>query len=520
FTSVISLFFSNTSISHSHPATLPYTHTHSTYYIITQHTHTTYPTGPHRTLPHPTMATVWDNVVASASKAMTHAGTATQTAATKAKLHADILLIDRDMQSRKEKFGVDLYAHLENITSTQEFYVSDDRLINILRPVLIKAQREVAAYERKRDAMKGKVNAAETDRVGSASIFGAETIGQKLYNAARFAQAGAREAAFKTELAMVERQILGFKEEFGAEMYPVFQSMEDNEGWLPTDRKVRSLYDAAREDIAAMEKAKAEKARQIEELDQVGGGTGTGTGTGFAPPPAHGSAAVSTAPAVVATPVSAGNGYHAGTHQTAWASAAPVGSPSTASYGVSSTSSSSYGTQQITGTGSYGSTAQPPAHHDPYAGTEMNTLQTKQTNSHEISGFGFMQTQPNANLQTAPTQGITSNDGMTSSYSNGSFQQLPPQQQPQQQPSPQQPQQSFNSASVFDPFDGIASANSSSNAYAASNAYGGATANSTGYGSAAAPSSGSNVFDPFSSGNQGSGSSSRLSEADMNLFKY
>jgi len=62
-------------------------------------------------------------------------------------------------------------------------------------------------------------------------------------NAAKYAATGAREAASKMELAMIERQILGFKEEFGVEMYPIIESMEDNEGWLPTDRKVRSLYD-------------------------------------------------------------------------------------------------------------------------------------------------------------------------------------------------------------------------------------------------------------------------------------
>lgn len=336
--------------------------------------------------------------------------------------------------------------------------------------------------------MKGKVNAAETTRVGSASIFGAETIGQKLYNAARFAQAGAREAAFKTELAMVERQILGFKEEFGTEMYPVFQSMEDNEGWLPTDRKVRSLYDATREDIAEMEKAKAEKARQIEELDKAGGGTGTG----FAPPP-----------------VSSGNGQ-----QATWASAAPVSHSSTASYGAAS-----YGTQQME-TSSYGSTTQPPAHHNPYAGMEMNAIQTKQTANNDTSGFGFLQTPSNTHPQSTPMQGISDN-GMTSSYSNGSFQQLQPQQQQQTQPQlTQSSQQSFNSASVFDPFDGLASPNPSSNSYAASNAFGGATTNTTGYGSAPAPSSGNNAFDPFSRGSLGNGSSSKLSEADMNLFKY
>ena len=128
-----------------------------------------------------------------------------------------------------------MVASTEGITSTQEFYVADDRLINILRPTLISAQREVAANERKRDAMRGRVNLAEAKRVGTGSIIYAATVGEKLMNAAKFAAAGTKEAANKTKLAMLERQILGFKEEFGTKLYLIFAAMEDDEGWLPTD---------------------------------------------------------------------------------------------------------------------------------------------------------------------------------------------------------------------------------------------------------------------------------------------
>jgi hypothetical protein len=145
---------------------------------------------------------LWDTVVASASAAAASSakatGEATAVVATLAKLSADLLVIDRDITARMEKFGVETYAHLESITSTQEFYVADDRLINIIKPTLIRAQREVAAYERKRDAMKGKVNMAEAERVGSASVIYAPSIGEKLMNAAKCAAAGAKEAANKT----------------------------------------------------------------------------------------------------------------------------------------------------------------------------------------------------------------------------------------------------------------------------------------------------------------------------------
>lgn len=348
------------------------------------------------------MASVWDSVVAGASKAATQAGEATQVAATKAKLHADILVIDRDINARKEKFGVDMYAHLEKITSTQEFYVADDRLINVIRPTLIKAQREVAAYERKRDTMRGKVNMAEANRSGSASIFTAQTIGEKLMNAAKYAAAGAKEAASKTELAMLERQILGFKEEFGVELYPVFESMEDNEGWLPTDRKVRSLYDSAREDIAAMVKLQNDKREQIKQLDGV-------EGTGLTPPTV---APSMTTPTVVATPVDSGVGGQQTTAMPGWSSTAPTT------------------TQPVVSSNGYGSSQQPPPQVPvtSFGGAMDQYNAQQQQPSTTNSGFGFMQptTQPQY-TQEQPKPAVTQ----------------------------QQPQQQSSLGAVFDPFDAI-----------------------------------------------------------------
>mmetsp|Transcript_6535 Transcript_6535/g.14439 ORF Transcript_6535/g.14439 Transcript_6535/m.14439 type:complete len:425 (-) Transcript_6535:77-1351(-) len=416
-------------------------------------------------------SSMWDNVVASATKAATQAGEATQVAANRAKLHADLLVIDRDMHARKEKFGVEMYAHLEAITSTQEFYVADDRLINVLRPTLIKAQREVAAYERKRDAMKGKVNMAEANRSGTASIFSAATIGEKIMNAAKYAAAGAKEAATKTELAMLERQILGFKEEFGVELYPIFESMEDNEGWLPTDRKVRSLYDSCREDIAKMQKSKEEKREQIKQLGGV-------EGSGLTPPVVT--------PTVVATPVapavasSVGGGYTP-------SSSAPAPASGNGAMPWASTEpkvSNGYGSSQsppVVQPTSLGSVEQP---------KQLPPIQLQPTSD---SGFGFMQSQ-----QT------------DSQYSNN-----PAQPQQMQQQKPTQPQQSLGAA--FDPFEGI----TSSNANAMSSTGTTETFNIAMPATQQPPQqqrSSANAFDPFSSGSNGNNQA--LSDADMNLFKY
>jgi len=413
------------------------------------------------------MATMWDNIVGAATKAATQAGEATQTAATKTKLHADILLIDRDINARKEKFGVDMYAHLEQITSTQEFYVADDRLINVIRPTLIKAQREVAAYERKRDTLRGKVNLAEANRVGTASILGAQTIGEKLMNAARYAAAGVKEATSKTELAMIERQILGFKEEFGLEMYPVFESMEDNEGWLPTDRKVRALYDQCREDIADMVKARAEKKEQIKQLDGL-------EGSGLTPP----TVVAQPTPTAVATPVHGGQQPQHG--QMPWSSTAQTTDPHSAgaygsSYGSSlQASHSQYEGQQHGGT-TWQQQSQPPP--------------PQQQHQQSTSGFAFMGGQGKPEISPQGSWNSGSKDSLASGYSTTA----------------QAGQQSINSAQVFDPFDGIGTSNSNSS--------------NGSFGGPSAPANNS-AFDPFAGTNQNSGGNSRLSNADMNLFKY
>lgn len=421
------------------------------------------------------MATVWDSVVSAASKAATQAGEATQTAATKTKLHADLLLIDRDISARKEKFGVDMYAHLEQITSTQEFYVADDRLINVIRPTLIKAQREVAAYERKRDALRGKVNMAEANRVGSASILGAQTIGEKLMNAARYAAAGAKEASSKTELAMIERQILGFKEEFGLEMYPVFESMEDNEGWLPTDRKVRALYDQCREDIADMVKAKEEKKEQIKQLDGV-------EGTGLTPPTVP---QTQTTPTVVATPVYDGQSQQQNGQmpQPSWSSPAPQ-----QTHGAYNTSS--YGSSQPASHSNYGSTP------DQYGGMMMQQSPqppqpVPQQQQQANSGFSFMggggQNKSEISLQESWNSG-------TSGYSTTA------------QTGQQQTNNNVNPAQVFDPFDGIGTTNSNNSAGS--------------FGAPPPASNNNNAYDPFAGINQNNGGNSQLNNADLGLFKY
>lgn len=195
--------------------------------------------------------------------------------------------------------------------------------------------------------------------------------------------------------------------QFGTEMYPVFQSMEDNEGWLPTDRKVRSLYDAAREDIADMEKAKDSKREQMKQLDGV-------EGSGLTPPSVPAQQPVSPAPTVVAAPVQAYSISQApANNKPSWT--APLAQPVVAN---------GYGTTAIDQT------------------TQIQQPKAVQQDSSN-SGFGF--------IQQSAGQSNTMN---TMPQHASSMQQCTA--QPQQQPS-------MNG--VFDPFDGIGGTASTSTSF-------------------------------------------------------
>lgn len=71
---------------------------------------------------------LWDKVQAGAKKA----GDATVVAAQKTKLRTDMLMIDREIQSRKKAFGVSMYDHVSPLSQSQDFYAATDDLTNIL----------------------------------------------------------------------------------------------------------------------------------------------------------------------------------------------------------------------------------------------------------------------------------------------------------------------------------------------------------------------------------------------------
>ena len=205
----------------------------------------------------------WDRMQAGAKAA----GDATKVVAHKGKLHADMVMIDREVQNRKKAFGVAMYDHVSPLSQSQDFYAATDELTTILRPHLINAQKEIQALAVKRDKLKESLAAAEAKRA-AAFPTKAEKVGEKFLNFGKASVMHSAETKIKAELAVVDSRIKGHKQNFGLDLFGALSEAEDTRGYLPSDRQVRNIYDTCRGDIQRLE---TNKKKKEEELKQLGG---------------------------------------------------------------------------------------------------------------------------------------------------------------------------------------------------------------------------------------------------------
>jgi hypothetical protein len=214
------------------------------------------------------MSSLWDSLRDVVVDTGSRLGNAAGRGALIAKLKADLLLLDRELLARKQRFGVEMYDYVAPLSKSQSFYTSDDTLTLTLQPPLIKAQREIAALEIKRTKQQEKIQ--EAAQVRASAFRPAENWTDVLVNAGKSAALGGNEAKLSTELALYNRQVQHFKQEFGVSLYNTLEELEDSKQWLPTDREIRSIYDNCRRDVEKIQKKKSAKEAEIKTAQNGG----------------------------------------------------------------------------------------------------------------------------------------------------------------------------------------------------------------------------------------------------------
>ena len=140
-------------------------------------------------------------------------------------------------------------------------------MTDTLRGPLLTAQREISAMAIKRNKVLGKV--AATSEAEKGAYVTATNMAETLQNTAIRAGYAGSHAKLKTDLSALDVQIRDYKQLFGLEMYQIFVDLEDTDGWLPTVRDIRSMYDQARRDVEKIEARRKEKEKELIKLGGV-----------------------------------------------------------------------------------------------------------------------------------------------------------------------------------------------------------------------------------------------------------
>lgn len=207
---------------------------------------------------HPTL---WDDVKSAAKVAGKKASIAGQ----KAKIRAELVLMDQKIKGRKQQFGVELYDFLVPFAEKDPmFIIESDSLANI-QGLFVTAFKENRALLQKRAAREQALNQVAEKRARSFPV-PAVSIGEKMVNAGKSAKMTGEETGIKTKMAMMEREMKANKQAFGIQAYHLLVQLEDNSKWLPPDRDVRFFYDQVRREIAQMETDKKQKEADLSVL--------------------------------------------------------------------------------------------------------------------------------------------------------------------------------------------------------------------------------------------------------------
>jgi len=201
---------------------------------------------------------VWDQISYFAGKA----GSSIVKAANRTRIRTEMALVDREKTSRIQAFGLEMYNYLDPLTNSDAFWSGTDVLTELLRGPLIVAQREIKALTNRLAKLKEDYNQALTKR-DAAFATKAKDWQDRLKNAGKATVLTGNEQKIKTEIYVVETEILAEKHNFGISLFVILSKKEDEESYVPSEREVRKIFDTARSDISTIEKKKKEMDKEL-----------------------------------------------------------------------------------------------------------------------------------------------------------------------------------------------------------------------------------------------------------------
>jgi hypothetical protein len=209
---------------------------------------------------------LWDNIKVGAKRA--------SLAGQKAKIQADILMLDQKIKGCKQEFGVELYEFLVKCVENEPEFLLDNSALDKIQGLFLKTYKDNKAVAQKMVLQDEKLAQCAEKRAQVNSRHGgrlsfevpADSVGERIINAPKNARIAGTETKLKANKALMEREIKANKQKFGVDVYQLLVDLEVFQKWMPSDRDVQLLYSQVRREIAQLELIKEEKFDEAEHL--------------------------------------------------------------------------------------------------------------------------------------------------------------------------------------------------------------------------------------------------------------
>ena len=175
---------------------------------------------------------------------------------TQTKAKGEIALLDNNMKSRKQQFGIEMYDLMEQKKTFGGKSETEPKVVEVFD----QAAKDIAMIIEKKDAKQGEIDALGAND----KDLPAESMGEKAKKAGNQAKDAAVKAKTQAEMALLDREIKGRKQLFGIQLFDAIMQME---GYEPSDSEVKAILDGAKADIGEHQAKKDVKLEEINVLE-------------------------------------------------------------------------------------------------------------------------------------------------------------------------------------------------------------------------------------------------------------
>jgi hypothetical protein len=202
--------------------------------------------------------------------------------AQKTKLRGDVILLERQTNTKKKAFGVEFYDLITN---------DKNKLLGVSAGTIFKGQREELKepFERARDDIAGKkaqkdIHQKDMDvmEVKGAHTLPDATLGEKANKAGAVMSNAATSTKLSAKMALLDREMKIRKEEFGIELFEYFTEPAEGEkkggmkkrmsesisGLTQHEKDIQACIDAAKAEVAEVGDKITSKQREMNFLDE------------------------------------------------------------------------------------------------------------------------------------------------------------------------------------------------------------------------------------------------------------